>query len=533
MKRNLSVILSIAALVVAALSATEIAGAVRQVNSPTESGAPSVVSYQGQVTVSDTPYTGTGYFKFAVVNADGTISYWSNDGTSTVADEPTAAITLTISSGLFNVLLGDTSLNGMTESLDENAFAESSTYLRVWFSETGTTGTFEQLFPDQRIASVPYALRAKYAENLGPTGLLPGKLYSIYTVESEGAIGMTSSIIAGADGLPIISYFDHTNKDLKVAHCEDLNCSAVISSTLDSAGNTGKFSSIAIGVDGLGLISYRNITDQSLMTAHCQDMACTTAITSTLDTHGNTGKFTSITIGVDGLGLISYYDAMDANLVVAHCEDAACTTAITTTLDTGNDVGRYSSVTIGADGLGLISYFDYTDADLKVAHCENQSCTTATITSLATGSNQGYDTAITTGADGLGLISFYGNGNLRVAHCQNPACTSADINTIDSAGGETGWKTAITIGADGLGLISYFNAASNKLKVAHCSDLVCSSATAYGLTGAGSITDEESATSIALGVDGLGIISFYRNSSDDLVVVHCSNPFCMPNWRRR
>jgi hypothetical protein len=74
-------------------------------------GAPTVVAYQGEVQVGGTPYTGNGYFKFAVVNATG-ITYWSNDGTSTGGSEPTAAVQLAVNEGLFSVLLGDTTLGG-------------------------------------------------------------------------------------------------------------------------------------------------------------------------------------------------------------------------------------------------------------------------------------------------------------------------------------------------------------------------------------------------------------------------------------
>ena len=81
-----------------------------------QGGSPAVVAYQGEVRVSDAPYTGAGYFKFVVVNAAGDASYWSNDGTSTVGDAPTAAVQLAVSEGLFGVLLGDTTLGGMTQA---------------------------------------------------------------------------------------------------------------------------------------------------------------------------------------------------------------------------------------------------------------------------------------------------------------------------------------------------------------------------------------------------------------------------------
>lgn len=125
-------------------------------------GAPTVISYQGRVQVDGAPFNGNGYFKFALVNQAGNTTYWSNDGTSSGGGEPTAAVPLTVSNGLFTVLLGDTTLSGMTRPLSAAAFAAPDCYLRVWF-RAGDSGVFTQLAPDTRIASVPYALQAQHA----------------------------------------------------------------------------------------------------------------------------------------------------------------------------------------------------------------------------------------------------------------------------------------------------------------------------------------------------------------------------------
>ena len=125
-------------------------------------GAPAVVAYQGEVQVGGTPYSGDGHFKFAVVDAAGTTTYWSNDGTGSGGGEPTAAVALTVSEGLFGVLLGDTTLSGMKETLGPQVFDQPDRYLRVWFS-TSVGGPFDQLTPDTRIAAVPYALQAQAA----------------------------------------------------------------------------------------------------------------------------------------------------------------------------------------------------------------------------------------------------------------------------------------------------------------------------------------------------------------------------------
>jgi hypothetical protein len=128
---------------------------------PLAGGTPQVVAYQGEVRVLGTPFTGDGYFKFAVVNAAGDTAYWSNDGTSVGGSEPTAAVQLAVSEGLFGVLLGDTSLGGMTQALTAAVFDQPDSYLRVWFSSDNIT--FDQLTPDTRIAAVPYALQAQEA----------------------------------------------------------------------------------------------------------------------------------------------------------------------------------------------------------------------------------------------------------------------------------------------------------------------------------------------------------------------------------
>ena len=97
-----------------------------------------------------------GLLQVAVI-CGGTTTAWSNDGTSTVGSEPTAAVTLTVTNGLFNVLLGDTTLTNMT-ALPASAFNGTDRALRVWFSRDGAT--FTLLSPDRRIAAVPYALQA-------------------------------------------------------------------------------------------------------------------------------------------------------------------------------------------------------------------------------------------------------------------------------------------------------------------------------------------------------------------------------------
>ena len=534
------------------------------------SGAPSVMSYQGQVQVGGTPVSGTGYFKFAVVSSAGTTSYWSNDGTSNGGGEPSAGVALSVDNGLFNVLLGDTDLSGMTLALSADVFSGKNRYLRVWFSSDDST--YQQLTPDQRIAAVAYALQAEKAADADTLDGLEGSDYqlqvsgdcevgsTIQSINDDGSVaceahdtkpgfsratvdsnenhGWYTSIAIGVDGLPVISHYSSTREVVRVAHCGDISCSA--GNTLSHAGCSYETSSIAIGADGLPVISYLDYDDSYLKVVHCGNVACSTGNTqANVDTTGIGAEYISIAIGVDGLPVISYYDADNGDLKVAHCGDATCTTGnIITTLDSDGLVGKYTSIAIGGDGLPVISYWHWGGGNLKVAHCSDVTCSAGhTVKAIDFGETVvvGLFTSITIGRDGLPIISYYDdtNGDLKVAHCGSFDCTTlADntITTVDSTG-NVGEYTAITIGADGLPVISYYDYTKHDLKVAHCGNIYCS--TNNTLTTVDSTGNVGQYTSITIGVDGLPIISYRDATNTDLRVAHCSNVFCIPYWRRR
>jgi hypothetical protein len=364
------------------------------------------------------------------------------------------------------------------------------------------------------------------------SGVLPGA--AITTLDAPGDVGSYTSVTIGADGLGLISYLAGAPfLDLKVAHCNDVNCTSATLTTLDSVGTVGGHTSVTIGADGLGLISYRDFTNADLKVAHCNDVACTTATLTTLDSAGDVGSATSVTIGADGLGLISYYDSTNGDLKVAHCNNAACTGATLTTLDGAGNVGLLTAVTIGADGLGLIAYYDGSNGDLKVAHCDNTACTAATLTPLDSAGTVGSATSVTIGADGLGLISYYGTGPgtfiLKVAHCSNVACTTATLSPLENTGG-SGSSTSLAIGADGLGLVAYLDGNTRDLRVAHCANPACTIATFSAVDSAG---DVGGSASLTIGADGLALISYWDTSNGNLKVAHCGNVLCSPFVARR
>ncbi len=163
---------------------------------PASAQVPQLINYQGRVAVGAVNFDGSGQFKFALVNADGTATYWSNDGTSVAGTEPAAAAALTVTKGLYSVLLGDATLPNMTV-VPATVFTNADVRLRVWFND-GTNGS-QLLTPDQRIAAVGYAM---IAGNVQDGAITAAKIASgaVGTAQLGTNAVTSANIAAGAVG---------------------------------------------------------------------------------------------------------------------------------------------------------------------------------------------------------------------------------------------------------------------------------------------------------------------------------------------
>jgi hypothetical protein len=120
---------------------------------PLAAQVPNLIPHQGRVAVNGVNFDGTGQFKFALVNEAGNVTYWSNDGSSVAGSQPTAAVSLAVTKGLYSAMLGDASLANMS-AVPASVYTNADLRLRVWFNN-GTLG-FQQLSPDQRLAPNGY-----------------------------------------------------------------------------------------------------------------------------------------------------------------------------------------------------------------------------------------------------------------------------------------------------------------------------------------------------------------------------------------
>jgi len=300
---------------------------------------------------------------------------------------------------------------------------------------------------------------------------------------------------------------------------------------VDSGAGSGTENSLAISTDGLAVISRYDMLNGDIKVTKCGNAACSSATTTVVDSSLSNAwvdaPTTSITIGTDGFPIIAYYDNVNYDLDVVHCTNASCSTYQTSVgVDTTNNTGEWASIAIGRDGNPVISYYDVTATDVNVAKCNDVGCQglDETITAIDNSAAAG-QTSIAIGTDGFPIISYYDSGgDLSVYKCSNDSCSSGSFAAVDNDADNDGEYNSIAIGTDGLPIIAYYDGTNGDLEVVKCGDINCSASNTF--TTVDSAVDVGKSTSIAIGKDGLPIISYAEVTYSDLKVVKCGNPSC-------
>ena len=161
----------------------------------------------------------------------------------------------------------------------------------------------------------------------------------------------------------------------------------------------------------------------------------------------------------------------------------------------------------------------------------------------------------TIGSDGLPVIAYLtgpvqASGTpidprtLKLAHCGNTDCTSATIRTLAAnAGEQAGWHSfgqsqiGIAIGTDGLPLITYYKADTQDLAIVHCNDITCATWTRRSIATTGDVGRDSSVTVAPAiyprpnqpelpTIPAGPVIAYYDAANGTLKVTRCSDPAC-------
>lgn len=201
----------------------------------TNAAVPRILSFQGRLTNdSGSLLGGSGtnyYFKFAIYGgASGGSPLWSSGGT---------AITIKVTQGVFNTLLGDTTSG--YDALDLN-FDSSGYYLEVQVSSVPGSG-FETLTPRQRIVSSGFAVNADTvhggrfinATGVGQFGGLATVSYSRFgiAIADHSLTSASDVLISGIMEVDGQAFFDAS---ASVSGSFEVGGTASISDTLTLAG---------------------------------------------------------------------------------------------------------------------------------------------------------------------------------------------------------------------------------------------------------------------------------------------------------
>lgn len=363
--------------------------------------------------------------------------------------------------------------------------------------------------------------------------------------------GAYSSMKLDSNGFPVISQYDPANGDLRLTRCSDPACVVAQSNVVDDgAGNiVGAYTSLALDSNEFPVISYYDLTNGDLKLAHCNDADCAGANdpSNVVDSTNDRGQYSSLALDSLGRPVISYFDATSFRLLLAHCNDTDCaggddapSGVVSTGEITGlvaDDVGQFSSMALDLfDGFPTIAYYNATLSDLKLIHCTNQDCTGAQASVLVdgAGAHVGANLSMTLDLSSTPVISYYDADNLAltIARCDDVSCAVPAISQpLVSLTGPIDTSIAMDNTAD-VAVVSYIdfsNPPDVSMRIVRCDDAACSTAT--------SSTPETIPfeipmnTALVLDFNGNPTIARFDSVASRLTVTHCTDPICTPHVR--
>ena len=363
--------------------------------------------------------------------------------------------------------------------------------------------------------SLAHALAAAVGALLAATA--SAQPATITTVDAAGSVGRGSSV-AGFDGF--ISYVDESNHRLKIAVCQDADCTLSTKHTVDPktavAGHTsaGRFMNYA-------LVSYHDVANRDLKALFC-GMPCDSSTAITVDGVGDVGSDSALAFRSDGRAVIAYTDATNQALKVAACGDAACSTAVITSYPGRG--GRNPAIAIGSDGNPLIAADN--GVDLFIGHCADSACTAATFLTLAglpfppSASLRYSQAALAAGGDGRGVVAYVvergthigPDVTVHLARCVDVACSA--LSPVAATPQNFNFGPSVAVFGSDVPKVAYYSGESPyRLRVLDCVTAACNAPVVLDVDGPSAGRD-----ACLRDVAGFPFVSYFDDTNADLKV---------------
>jgi len=337
--------------------------------------------------------------------------------------------------------------------------------------------------------------------------------------ETVGDTGDRPSIGLGADGLPVVVYFDASALAVELAHCLDEVCTAAEIVTLAEVPSREVSPPLLVTrTDGTTWVAFSETLPEEpwdrATLVWCSTPGCSDPTTTIL----GPVVVQALAVTADGNPVLAFRSAT-GDLTLRLCTDPACAGPVADRVVTGE--WRAGAVWIGPDGLARVAYVEA--GTLVVSACTTPDCTAGMDRQEVLVGIVGDDSAaIGVAVDGTGrpvilagirVAGVDGDSAATLVRCLDPDCT--DVNVVPLPSITDG--ASVAVGAAGVPLVVF--PTDEGVAVIACEDSDCSTppeSVPLGIRGWW--------VSIAVGADEIPVIAVSSNT--DLAVVRCGDGSC-------